>query len=81
MNKAVAVAISRTHDVTVIYYKVVARYITASGAVPRPWAEEVGEGAGGAWPPSSTSGGHPCYWPLLENAKSASSLATLLGRD
>jgi len=37
--------------------------------------------SGGAWPPSSTSGGHPCYWPLLENAKSASSLATVLGHD
>jgi len=32
-------------------------------------------------PPSNTSGGHPYYWPLLENAKSASSLAADLGHD
>ena len=38
-----------------------------------------GEGARRGLPPSNTSGGHPCYWPLLENAKSASSLAADLG--
>jgi len=46
----------------------------------RTWAEEVG-GQEGPGPPSIPLGGHPCYWPLLENAKSASSLATHLGHD
>jgi len=41
---------------------------------PRRWGQE-------GLPPSNTSGGHPCCWPLLENAKSASSLTTHLGRD
>ena len=45
------------------------------------WAEEVGGQEGPAPPPSNTSGGHPCYWPLLENAKSASNLTTHLGHD
>jgi len=43
-------------------------------------------GGGGCWrglpPVQYICGGHPCYWPqLLENAKSASSLATDLGYD
>jgi len=45
---------------------------------PRKW-----EGARRGLPHSlsNASGGHPCYWPLLENARSASSLATHLGHD
>jgi len=42
-----------------------------------------GEGAGGACPSplQYLCGGHPCYWPLLENAKPSSSLAVHLGHD
>jgi len=34
-----------------------------------------------ATPPPIPLGSHPCYWPLLENAKSASNLAADLGHD
>jgi len=47
-------------------------YSRESGA----WTKEVGDQG-----PQYLCWGHPCYWPLLENAKSASSLAADLGHD
>ena len=58
------------------YKTLVLKYNQTSCNQFSAWAEEVG-----AWPLSNTSGRHPCYWPLLENAKSFSSLATHLGYD
>jgi len=43
------------------------------------WAEEMGAMRGLA--PLQYLWSHPCYWPLLENAKSASNLAAHLGHD
>ena len=44
----------------------------------RTWAEKVG---GRACPLQYLCRGHPCCWPVLENAKSASSLAAHLSHD